>query len=419
MSQVTIARVAQGFDTLFLNFLNPPLVPPACVGTCDQGISGGHIDVDSDSPGIDDGLGGKTDGHVHEYDDKYDITYVDYFDMEGDGKLYNVTDVGIPMAEEFIVLVANADLSPGGDITLDNKIYNVVKYQRMIHKKLAAWDGVGPLVDDEGVSLIHKLANLQSSDIALRSTFTSLAITGGGLHPTNTGCVNGDTSITLGRWRNGALIFQLVKRSHFIAGTPPLDRVTVQNPSDLRSPIILSDGIQVELTEDLNGNDVIDTGAPDYEVYGGLTVSSNAEFLYESTLFWHYPGGACYGDPGWLLAVASATHSLALAQEALEAAGFADIDALKAELDILEACKGKREKDGGCKDRYKELNELYQVVLAIFNHIDNGGDGDPPTGLNDISGKPVIIDGGIVEGGVTSGPNFETGRRTWIDILPQ
>jgi hypothetical protein len=419
MSQVTIARVSQGFDTLFLNFLNPPLVPPACVGDCDGGISGGHIDVDTDSAAIDDGLGGKTDGHVHEYDDKFDITYVDYFDMEGDGKLYNVTDVGIVLGTEFIVLIANADLSPGGDLTIDDKTYNVVKYQRMIHKKLAAWDGVGPLVDDEGVSLIHKIANLQGSTIGLRSTFDSVAITGGGLHPTNTGCVNGDSSITHGRWRNGALIFHLVKRSHFIAGTPPLDRLTVQNPSDLKSPIVLSDGTQVELTEDLNGNSVIDTGAPDYEVYGGLTASSNAEFLYESTLFWHYPGGSCYGEPGWLLDVALATLSVELAQEALEAAGFADIDALAAELALLEDCKKIKEKDGGCKDRYKELSELYKVVLAIFNHVDNGGDGSPPDGLGDISGLPTIIDSDMDELPPTSGPNFESGRRTWIDILPQ
>jgi len=421
MSQVTIARVAKGFDTLFLNFLNPPLVPPACVGTCEGGLSGGHIDVDTDSAGMEDGLGGKTDGHIHEYDDKTDRTYVDYFDIDplGGGKLNNVTDVGIAQSEEFIVLIANADLSPGGELTIDAKEYNVVRYQRMIHKKLAAWDGVGPLVDDEGVSLIHKISNIKNNSGALVSTFNSLAITSGGLHPTNTGCVNGAASITNGRWRNGALIFHLVKRSHFIAGTPPLDRLTVQNPSDLRSPIVLSDGTQVVLTEDLNGNGVIDAGAPDYEVYGGLTVSSNVEFLYESTLFWHYPGGACYGDPGWILEVAEATHSLELYQEALEAAGFADIDALIAELALLEGCKKIKEKDGGCKDRYKELNALYQIGLMINAYIDGGGDGPPPDGLGDISGSPVVIDGGIDEGGVTSGPNFETGRRTWTDILPQ
>ncbi|MCZ6798623.1 MAG: hypothetical protein O7D36_11840, partial [Gammaproteobacteria bacterium] len=103
----------------------------------------------------------------------------------------------------------------------------------------------------------------------------------------------------------------------------------------------------------------------------------------------------------------------------LAAEGFADIEALADELALLESCKKIKEKDGGCKDRYKELSELYQVGLMINAYIDSGGDGPPPDGLGDISGSPVIIDGGIVEGGVTSGPNFDTGRRTWIDIMPQ
>ena len=36
-----------------------------------------------------------------------------------------------------------------------------------------------------------------------------------------------------------------------------------------------------------------------------------------------------------------------------------------------------------------------------------------------ISGDPLAIVGGVDEGGITSGPNFEFGRRTWIDILPE
>ena len=39
--------------------------------------------------------------------------------------------------------------------------------------------------------------------------------------------------------------------------------------------------------------------------------------------------------------------------------------------------------------------------------------------IEDISGDPVVISGGVSEGGVTSGPNFSTGRRTWTDIMPE
>ena len=36
-----------------------------------------------------------------------------------------------------------------------------------------------------------------------------------------------------------------------------------------------------------------------------------------------------------------------------------------------------------------------------------------------LSGDPLPIVGGVDPGGITSGPNFEAGRRTWIDILPE
>ena len=429
ISQVTIARIAQGIDTLFINFLNPPLVPPVCSGNCTDGFVAGHIDVDTDSAALGDGLGGKTDGHVHEYDDKTNLTYVDYLDIDplGGGKLNNVNEVGINPAEEFIVLVANADLSPGGEISINDKVYHVVKYQRMIHKKLAAWDGVGPLVDDEGVSLIHNIATIQGGGVGLRSTFDSLAIINGGLHGTQTGCVNKDSSITNGRWRNGALIVHLIKRSHFIAGVPPLDRVTVQNPTDLKAVVYLSDGTPVELTEDLNGNGSIDAGAPDYEAYGGLVVTSNAEFLYESTLFWHFGDLAdfvlgvkpCYGDPLWAEAFVIETGGMAYADYdvLLGAAGFPDFETLASLFATLDACKDIKENDGGCKDQYKELLPLYTLGLLI-NGVAGAG-GVPPTGLGDISGLPSIIASDMDDLPPTSGPNFETGRRTWIDILPQ
>jgi len=431
MSHVTIARVAKGFDTLFINFLKPPLVPPPCSGICSGGLAAGHMDVDTDSPGLGDGLGGSTDGHQHRYDDLTDRTYVDYFDIDplAGGKLKNVTAVGLPANEEFIILIANADLSPGSNLTIGSKKINVVTYQRMIHKALASWDGVGPLLDDTGASLIYTTAKLQAAG-TLRSTFDSLAIIHGGLHPTQTGCVNKSSSLTNGRWRNGALIIQLIKRSHFVAGIPPLDRVVVQNPTDLKSVVVLSDGTQVNLTEDLNGNGTIEGGAPNYEVYGGLRVRSNSEFLYESTLFWHFGDVSklilgtkpCYGDPGWAAAYKVETQGVTLAQfnQLLAAVGLADFDALQAELALLQSCKDIKEKKGGCKDRYKSLSPLNHLgVLLSGSGGGGGGTGSPPTGIDGIGGTPVVIEGGISEGGVTSGPNFDVGRRTWIDITPQ
>jgi hypothetical protein len=69
---------------------------------------------------------------------------------------------------------------------------------------------------------------------------------------------------------------------------------------------------------------------------------------------------------------------------------------------------------------YTALAKLYALGLLVNSSSGEGTTGTlPPTGLDNISGSPVVIEGGVSEGGLTSGPNFNTGRRTWIDILPQ
>jgi len=462
MSQVTIARVGQGIDTMFLNYLNPAIVPPGCTGDCDGGLGGGHMDVDTDtnlsSPYAEDGLGGKTIGHEHEYDDKVNRTYVDYFDIdpEAGGKLKNVNDAGIAIGtKQFIILIANADLSPGSELTIGHREINVVEYQRMIHKAMAGWNGNANSLKDPGNnSLVFTLADLLAVDgdgVAgtLRSTFNSLAIINGGLHPTQTGCVNKDNALLSvnGRWRNGSLIIQLVDVTHFAppyaTGEQPLDRLTVQNPTDMYKSVVLASGDEVVLAEDLSDpldGDSDDATSPLYEVYGGLVASGEDEFLYESTLFWHYDdkgvvsealgaGKACYGDPDWETDTAAARGELPLAflNELLVAAGFVDDDGLAdlpdliAAFDALEAsgCGTVSDKDGGCKDEYEALLELVELSLLVSDD-DASGDGSlPSTGLEGAGTTPVVIEGAVTSGGVTSGPNFQSGRRTWIDILPE
>ena len=427
MSQVTIASLAAGIDTLFLNFLNPPIVPATCSGTCTGGLSGGHMDVDTDSQVLGDGRGGGTDGHVHEYDDKTNRTYIDYLDVfpPGGSKLRNITEVGIDPAEDFIVLVANADWSPGATLVINDKGYNVVEYQRMIHRALAKWNGTSPLTDPDGDPLILSLDDLAASGGQFRMSFDSLALIAGGLLPTNTGCVNRTNSITKGRWRNGALILQVVKASHFKdlgVGASALDLVTVQTPTDLKPVVVLSDGTQIELMEDLNADSAITGAAFPYEMYGGLHAAGTEEFLYESSVFWHWDEGECYGDPNWeeqfRITIEGVSEELYLEQ--LEAAGYADFAELVALVESL-GCLDPNSSDCDSKT-YKKIQDIYEMGLLVYrDEYGGGGDGgtEPPGGGGGLSGDPVIIEGGISEGGITSGPNFDTGRRTWTDILPQ
>ena len=460
LSRVTIARIAKGVDTMFLNFLNPVVVTPSCTGDCSGGLGGGHMDVDYDLA-LDD-LGDTatfgTTHHVHEYDDIVNQTYVDYFSMHGHGEgSSGMASIGDPddlvnADDEFLILIANADMSPGATLTIGHWKVNVVDYQVMLHKALAAWNGNGDLVSGSH-TLNQTLETLLAGNPVdtlpagtLRTSFDSLAISSGALHPTNTDCVKGDKdekavyTTANGRWRNGALTLQLVDFNHFkhsvdayTAGEQPLDRLVVQNPADMHETIVMGGQIKY-LSEDLSSPANGDT-LDEYEVYGGMVAASDTEFLYESTLFWHYDGAPCYGETGWAEAVETARGLVTeeFFNEKVKAAGYTTVDAdgdtvadvagLFQAFNALEAggCDiTKSDKDGGCKEVYEALLELIELSKKV---VDEDGNlvnigFEESTGLESAGTTPVVIEGAITNTGVTSGPNFTTGRRTWIDLLP-
>ena len=456
MSQPTIASLSAGVDTMFLNFLNPPIVedavvPGGCTGICEGGLAGGHIDLDHDTE-----LGGGTTAHTHEYDDKINRTYIDYLDVvEQD----DVTDA-VDSSERFIALIANADFSKGGTLKIstngstDDVEYNVVEYQKMIHEALATWDGESDLTDPSGRSLIFQMSQVDD----FRITFNSLALITGGLHPSETGCVRNTEPYRShnNRWRNGALTMQLVDVEHFEDledGESALDRLKVQIPVDFQEAVYLTDGTGVALTRDVDGNGVIGDGTgPAYEIYGGLHADpalDDSGFLYESTMFWHF-SGPCYGKTGWAEAylVESQYTVFAIYFEGLERSGATTLEELVVLIDALLAsgCAveggvtsgDKDNKDAepvvedpdSCQDEYDDLAQTLALGLLLEangNTVTCGADGCLSVPNDDgnegsgtsLSGDPLAIVGGIDEGGITSGPNFEAGRRTWIDILPE
>ena len=428
MSEVTIANLENGVDTLYLNFLNPPIVPAACTGTCAGGLAGGHMDVDTDDP--DDGLGGGTNGHVHEYDDDTNRTYVDFFDIIETGKLTQVDQVGIGANEKFILVVANADMSPGAIVTINNREYSAVYYQRMIQDALADWDGTSDLLDESNQSLIFTVAGLNNS---FQTNLDNQAIIAGGLIPTNTGCVNKDASITNGRWRNGAYTIQLIKASHFAglgAGESALDRVIVQEPVDHKDEVVLSNGTQVRLSVDHDDNGTVENTTGNYEIYGGIVAADNDEFLFESTLFWHWDPGECYGDSAWEEEFKLATEGVPeeVYEEMLDDAGYASFEELVAEVQALQACLEADAKDKDCKKDLEKLEDLYNMGLLVeaTKNKNNGNGAGGQGGVYNESGSgtstanlPSTMGGGVDDPGLTSGPNFEAGRRTWIDIMPE
>jgi hypothetical protein len=216
-----------------------PSLPP--VGTVDGGITGGHFDLDTSHLTYP-FSGGTTDHHVHEFDDIYKTTGADFFRLP-DSAFQNIGEAITDPKHRFILIVSNAELSPGGVLEINGAKVGVLDYQKVIRSDFEA----------AHVPQVYTLGTPQTSgDLQLKSLSVNFAvdvIPKGGLIPTQTGCVRRNDPGANGEYRNGALLLQALDAASY-----QIDTVT--NSAKISR--------------------------------GGL--------LWEATVFWHRPDGICYGN---------------------------------------------------------------------------------------------------------------------------
>jgi hypothetical protein len=215
----------------------------------DPGIDGGHFDVDT-SHAIAELSHGSTDGHVHEYDDKYDVTGIDAFAFL-DGALHPITEDVTDVDTPFVLIVANPDLSPRVRISI-NTTYD--ETDATTYASVGGYSHV-PVADLVPYSLSGAPGTTQLTSLQLHVYPTAIAVDG--LQPTVTGCVRENDPGPDGEWRNGALTVQAVALDP--DGTIPTDRTMSS---------------------------------------GGVQGVATANLLWEVTLFWHWDG-PCFDDPDW------------------------------------------------------------------------------------------------------------------------
>lgn len=167
---------------------NPPAANGDAFGDVFQGLKGGHFDLDTSSQAYAFNAG-QTDHHVHEYDDKYNVTYADYFNLL-DPKFGNIDEIVAPDAR-FTILLTNANLSPGGVVEINGQRLSVTKHV------------TGSVYTLSGATDV-KLSSLKIG-------FTPDALMNGGLIGTETGCVVKNEPGKLGEYRNGALTIQALE----------------------------------------------------------------------------------------------------------------------------------------------------------------------------------------------------------------
>ncbi len=245
-------------DTSLINHLhaiNPAEIPPS---PTDPGLLGGHFDLDT-SHLIYDFNSGTTDHHVHQWDDKTGYTTIDYmdivecsdpFDHSTCSNSTGFSDIDEEITDpnqKFILIIANASLSPGGVLEINGSNTGVVTYESAVADHIAGTSSLP----------VYKLGTLSATDVAtgvqqltsLKISFDVNAILTGGLIGTNTGCVRSNQPGALNEYRNGALLIQAVDANSY-----SLDPTNHYATSGL---------------------------------------------LWESTVFWHWDPSECYGDANY------------------------------------------------------------------------------------------------------------------------
>jgi len=362
-SRPVMGALSRTRDSALINHLTaitPINVPPAPdVPPGELGLVGGHFDLDT-SREIYDYDDGVTDGHVHQWDDKHDKTVINYLDLpDGDGgPLYEIddSDIGIGQNTEILITLANSELSPGGRLEINSTSIAVTDYQdilgRYLTGKLKDWESF-PIYTLGEPTASQTAAGVQQLT-SLKMSFDAFAIVKGKLIPTETGCVKDNKAGKKFEYRNGALMIQALDASNLSGG----------------------------FVDDKINDQYLANSSAIHSTLGYATKG----LLWESTVFWHWDDGACYGEDDW--------------QQKYN-------DCFKGDLSCVAASddqKGKAKKTKK-KDKKKKEDPPVDPPEEEEDPI-----GDPPGGSGD-SGHNVS--------NTTVGGSNDMGRLFWKELVPE
>jgi Tfp pilus tip-associated adhesin PilY1 len=228
--------------------------------TTDLGVSGGHFDIDIYYGNF------SSQRHVHEYDDKYNVTGVNFL-AASDSNL-NLVKAISSLGTQFKVLLANQYLNPAAKVSLGGGSFvNVKDFQGLTTTATVA-DFVTGLPIYNRAMVGSFVYALPLDAFKSKDWWGDGGVVRAGLIPTQTGCVKSGYNATPGpngEIYNGALAFQVIKPD------TPASALELNYPA----------------------------GGAKY----GWRVKAALRATYllaEYTSFWHHENGKCYGQSGWV-----------------------------------------------------------------------------------------------------------------------
>lgn len=321
-----------------------------------------------------------------------------------------VEDPPFATDEALVVLMINAEFSPGVYIQVGENTWRAPEYQRLIQEALEDWKG-GPLTTADNKPLtvtLNQLAENDNYDIQFfveENAFQKDSILGG-----DPSCYKKKTFKNAYRWRNGAISSQVVTWRYLQnsdGNAVDRDKLIFFTGDDLPSAFYYAGEDKTVILREANKN------------YGGIVIKDDklAPF-FEGTIY-HHDNETCYGSRFR----APETYDVPRSHEDF---GKAPIEVICSGPTHTKNCQafdgeiGEGNGDGGDDDDNKdngndggsENGESGKGGSDGGNGSDNeNGDNDDGTPDSFNIPSPLNFD--------TPGPTFIPGRKAWVDAEPQ
>ena len=244
-------------------------------------------------------------GHVHKYDDKYDVTGVNY--LASSSGAHNL-QLAISTSTAFKVIAQNQYLNPGVKIHLNGSpsyVYNINQGYRSIKDFSTAADLVdttssAPLdntkVPTYTLNTVNSIAINMPVDALTAKNWWGNGDVRVGLHPTKTGCVKNSAGAADGN------MYQPINPpadGSNEPGTKGWISATTNTPATATG-VRHNGALVIQVIRAETPSNVLEMNVAGRPQYGWRVKSAffSTYVLAEFTTFWHQ-GSSCYGDAGW------------------------------------------------------------------------------------------------------------------------
>jgi len=252
--------------------------------------------------------------HFHQYDDKFDVTGVNY--LNASSTTMNLSN-GVPsLTQNFKVIVSNQYLNPAVKMHIGNASYqynvdsgyialknyttgstlDLATLQTYRRDPATVWPGTA-------VTSAEKLAQpMFIGSFAINMPIDALSAKDWwgngdvrvGLHPTVTGCVKKAAGAN-----DGNMYQPVIPPANGVDG-PGLSGYSGTTPATATG-VRHNGALVVQIISDTTPNSALEMSVPGRPEYGWRVKSADYGnyVLTEYTTFWHHPNDKCYGDSGW------------------------------------------------------------------------------------------------------------------------